>query len=312
MGKSVRKGKARPKTKSDISFPALAREIGELGHELTSRLQPKQLAALMADRIVERYAVAVCGIWILGEGNADMDLSASTGKSSLPAVLLKEQAAKTLAGRSIRLQKLVSSSPKEKRKDELSKWVKKHKLEFAGAFPLICDSRVVGSMLVACEKSPSESLLSLLEVQATVLAVLLRNAELIASSQHTLEKLSILVESSKAMSSTLDLSELLARILDIAKSQTDAERGTLFLVDEKAAEIWSLIAHGLEKQEIRLPLGKGIATWQKPESSSTFRTPTPTRDSIRMWTSAPVTTPETFFAFPSETRRERSLPPSSC
>jgi phosphoserine phosphatase RsbU/P len=259
VGKSVRKGKGKPKIKSDISFPILAREVSELGHDLTSRLQPKQLAALMAERIVQRYGAAVCGIWILGEGNADMDLSAVAGKSSLPAILLKEQAAKTLAGRSIRLRKLVSTSAKEKGKDELSKWAKKHQLEFAGAFPLICDSRVLGTMLVACEKSPSESLLSLLEVQATVLAVLLRNAELIANSQHTLEKLSILVESSKAMSSTLDLSELLARILDIAKSQTDAERGTLFLVDEKAAEIWSLIAHGMEKQEIRLPLGKGIA-----------------------------------------------------
>ncbi len=30
-------------------------------------------------------------------------------------------------------------------------------------------------------------------------------------------------------------------------------------MDEKTEEIWSLIAHGLEKQEIRMPLGRGIA-----------------------------------------------------
>jgi len=30
-------------------------------------------------------------------------------------------------------------------------------------------------------------------------------------------------------------------------------------VDENSDEIWSLIAHGMEKQEIRLPLGRGIA-----------------------------------------------------
>jgi adenylate cyclase len=56
-----------------------------------------------------------------------------------------------------------------------------------------------------------------------------------------------------------DLGELLGRILEVAKTQADAERGTLFLVDEKTEEIWSLIAHGLEKREIRLPLGRGIA-----------------------------------------------------
>jgi sigma-B regulation protein RsbU (phosphoserine phosphatase) len=67
------------------------------------------------------------------------------------------------------------------------------------------------------------------------------------------------MEATKALASTLDLDELLGRILEVAKTQADAERGTLFLVDEKTEEIWSLIAHGLEKREIRLPLGTGIA-----------------------------------------------------
>jgi phosphoserine phosphatase RsbU/P len=259
VGKSVRKAKGKPKLKSNITFPALAQEVGDLGHELTSQLQPRRIMNAMVSRLVERYGVAATGIWTLNDGIGDLELSAIAGKPSLPAGLLKAPVARTLIGRSIRLRKLQTLSNKDKGKDELTRWVQKNKFEFLGAFPLICDSRALGALLVACEKSPSESVLALLEVQATVLAVFLRNAELIASSQHTLEKLSILVESSKAMSSTLDLSELLARILDIAKSQTDAERGTLFLVDEKAAEIWSLIAHGLEKQEIRLPLGKGIA-----------------------------------------------------
>ena len=72
-------------------------------------------------------------------------------------------------------------------------------------------------------------------------------------------KLQFLREATKALASTLDLGELLGCILEVAKAQADAERGTLFLVDEKAEEIWSLIAHGLEKREIRLPLGRGIA-----------------------------------------------------
>jgi len=72
-------------------------------------------------------------------------------------------------------------------------------------------------------------------------------------------KLQFLREATKALASTLDLGELLGCILEVAKAQADAERGTLFLVDEKAGEIWSLIAHGLEKREIRLPLGRGIA-----------------------------------------------------
>jgi sigma-B regulation protein RsbU (phosphoserine phosphatase) len=72
-------------------------------------------------------------------------------------------------------------------------------------------------------------------------------------------KLHFLMEATKALASTLDLGDLLGRILEVAKTQAEAERGTLFLVDEKTEEIWSLIAHGMEKREIRLPLGKGIA-----------------------------------------------------
>jgi sigma-B regulation protein RsbU (phosphoserine phosphatase) len=72
-------------------------------------------------------------------------------------------------------------------------------------------------------------------------------------------KLRFLMEATKALASTLDLGELLGRILEVAKAQAGAERGTLFLVDEKTQEIWSLIAHGLEQREIRLPLGRGIA-----------------------------------------------------
>jgi phosphoserine phosphatase RsbU/P len=259
VGKSVRKTKVKAKLKPNFTFPVLAQEVGELGHDLTDLRQPQQIMNVMVTRLVERYSVAACGIWTINDTNSELELSAMAGKECLPSSVLNTPAAKSLVGRSVRLRKPQISSNKDGGKDGLSRRGTKNQVEYLGAFPLMGDSRALGALLVACKKNPSDSVLALLQIQATVLAVLLRNAQLIASSQHTLQKLSILVESSKAMSSTLDLSELLARILDIAKSQTDAERGTLFLVDDKAAEIWSLIAHGLEKQEIRLPLGKGIA-----------------------------------------------------
>jgi sigma-B regulation protein RsbU (phosphoserine phosphatase) len=52
---------------------------------------------------------------------------------------------------------------------------------------------------------------------------------------------------------------LLTRILNVAKTQAEAERGTIFLVDHKAGKIWSLVAHGLEEEEIQQPIGRGIA-----------------------------------------------------
>ena len=66
-------------------------------------------------------------------------------------------------------------------------------------------------------------------------------------------------EATRLLNSTLDLAELLELILKIARSEVKAERGTVFLVDSKREEIWSIAASGLDHQEIRIPFGKGIA-----------------------------------------------------
>lgn len=83
--------------------------------------------------------------------------------------------------------------------------------------------------------------------------------QLLAEQAHTLDRMTLLVEASKTLNSTLDLGELIDIILSIATSYTGADRGSLFLVDHKQKQIWSLIAQGLEEREIRLPMGKGIS-----------------------------------------------------
>lgn len=251
--------KPQPKAKAGLSFASLVQEVEELSGELSGEILPKDIMNGMVTRLVERYGVATTGVWTFKDSETELELTSMAGRPSFPAGLIKAPLTGNLLGRAIRQRKPQVVRKEDGGRDELAKWAKKQNFEFLGAFPLMRDSKALGVLLVATSKTPGEPLMALLQVQARLLALLLRDAELIASARHTLNKLGILVESSKAMSSTLDLSELLARILDVAKSQADAERGTLFLVDEQSAEIWSLIAHGLEKQEIRLPLGKGIA-----------------------------------------------------
>ena len=73
MPKSVRKPKAKPRPKSNITFQVLVEEVGKLGLELTSQLQPKLIASVMANRLVERYPVAVCGVWTINEANSELE-----------------------------------------------------------------------------------------------------------------------------------------------------------------------------------------------------------------------------------------------
>lgn len=78
-------------------------------------------------------------------------------------------------------------------------------------------------------------------------------------AQKTITQLARLFEATLLLNSTLDLAELLDRILQIACTECHAERGTVFLADSKNRELWSIVASGLDHQEIRVPYGRGVA-----------------------------------------------------
>jgi len=78
-------------------------------------------------------------------------------------------------------------------------------------------------------------------------------------SRKTISQLSRLFEATLLLNSTLDLAELLDRILQIARTECHADRGSVFLVDAKNKQLWSIVASGLDQQEIRVPFGRGVA-----------------------------------------------------
>ena len=61
------------------------------------------------------------------------------------------------------------------------------------------------------------------------------------------------------ITSELDLGPLLTRVMSEATRMLNAERGTLFLSDEKSGELFSRVAMGESMGEIRLPNTAGIA-----------------------------------------------------
>ncbi|MDX9719952.1 MAG: GAF domain-containing protein [Myxococcota bacterium] len=75
------------------------------------------------------------------------------------------------------------------------------------------------------------------------------------------QKLSSILEIAKAMSVERELDQLLGLVIQEAKSVLDADRCSIFVLDAERAQLWSRVAHGLRSQEIRLPLGEGIAGW---------------------------------------------------
>jgi serine/threonine protein kinase len=72
-------------------------------------------------------------------------------------------------------------------------------------------------------------------------------------------KLMVILEANKSLAATFDPTETLRIILKTATSETDAERGTIFLREPGSDTIASQILEGGSVARIDLPLGRGIA-----------------------------------------------------
>jgi phosphoserine phosphatase RsbU/P len=77
----------------------------------------------------------------------------------------------------------------------------------------------------------------------------------------TTQELNAVLNISEEMATSLDLDYLLTRIINELVSVIDADRGTLYLVDEEKGELFSfvLLEDAGQLQEIRVKLGEGIA-----------------------------------------------------
>lgn len=73
------------------------------------------------------------------------------------------------------------------------------------------------------------------------------------------QRLESLVEATSVLNSTLDFDELLALIMQLATSQMNADRSSLFLLDASKRNLVSKVAQGLESKEIVVTVGAGIA-----------------------------------------------------
>lgn len=199
MEKASRPSKLPKRSKGFLSASNLVKEVEDLGGELCGVLEPRSVIDSLPARLVERYGAVACGIWLVKEDPASLDLASRIGKVELPADLGKGTTVNSLLSRAIthRLPQTLTNCNGE---DEvLARWARQHRVKFLGAYPLLDDSRVQGVLLVAYHRTPAKPLLALFRLHARLASMALRDAELLHSTRRTLNKLSFLVEASKAL-----------------------------------------------------------------------------------------------------------------
>src|SRR4051812_48096289 len=86
-----------------------------------------------------------------------------------------------------------------------------------------------------------------------------RPTEITARPRRKVQQTGLLLQIATKVAAAETLEELLRYIVEVSVQQTGAERGTLFLNDEKTNELYSRVAQGVGFREIRLVNDTGIA-----------------------------------------------------
>ncbi len=75
------------------------------------------------------------------------------------------------------------------------------------------------------------------------------------------EQFDLIIKSLQLLNSNIKTDDVLKNIVNVAINLTNADRGTLYIVDKNSNEIWSKVLIADEINEIRLKIGEGIAGW---------------------------------------------------
>lgn len=89
----------------------------------------------------------------------------------------------------------------------------------------------------------------------------INNASSAEDGHMTADQLMMINQAAQLVNSNIKLDDVLSSIVDVATNLTNADRGTLYLVDKEKSELWSKVAMGNELKQIRLNIGEGIAGW---------------------------------------------------
>jgi len=105
----------------------------------------------------------------------------------------------------------------------------------------------------------SEEDLELLGAMATQASMALQSTQFIERTKKTRQQEMEFLDLVSDITSSLELSVLLKRVIGEATRMLNAERSTLFLHDRKTRTLWSEVGEGLGKTQIRIPDTAGIA-----------------------------------------------------
>lgn len=243
-------GSAVEKVKTRDYLGSLANVIAGFA----GRTTPDELLAQVPAVLVHEFDVARAELWLWDESSRSVYLTHATGQQLAHrrdyVELGKGPIGKVAENKREMMNVAVTSIPEVRDAAGLS---------HVSICPLVARGKMLGVIASYTSADVGNELLALWRTYCEMSAAALHQSLAAQESEKTITQLSLLFEATRLLNSTLDLAELLELILKIARTEVKADRGTVFLVDAKHQQLWSIVASGLDHQEIRLPFGSGVA-----------------------------------------------------
>ncbi len=133
--------------------------------------------------------------------------------------------------------------------------------------PLTAEDKCVGTLALGEKRSGdmyTTQDLRILEIIAPEAAIAIQNAMLFKEKEKRIQELDALHNIALSLGSTLDLNTLLKQVIDEAIKVTDAETGSIMLVDTQTDTLSIKVARGIPPEiakATRMRMGEGIAGW---------------------------------------------------
>ena len=216
---------------------------------------------LMTETIAYRLEHETCAVYMLQpELNAFcIEASSKTGgEAAIPNLPVEEGIAKEIAGT---LSPVVVNNPAMFAGADV---LFQDGYRSAAAIPIIRDHTVAGLLLLRNKSAYefTEDEINTLKIIAHTVGSVMRNAELFLATKKQLQKLTVLFELSRAVTSVLDLQELLKKMVQEISRVLSSKGCIIRLLENGKLSVKSYFGiPGGSEAEIELSAGDGIAGW---------------------------------------------------
>jgi len=239
--------------------------LNEIGRAVTSSLDFNKVLALLLDRARQGLGAEACSVALLDD-NGDLVFYHAQGEAAEAVIGLRLKPGQGIAGHVAQSGQSAlvpdahadpcfygEADPSFTTRDMV-------------CVPLVVRDRIIGviELINKHQGTFSEDDVRVLESVATQAATAIENARLHQEVQHRVEELTFLNRVGRAMTSSLDLEQVLTTVMEETALMLRTEASSISLLDKESGELVFEAAVGPRSKEVkglRLPLEQGIAGW---------------------------------------------------